>query len=233
MPVVVGLRRLLAEVTGPGRRRQWRRSVLRRVLAASCAIAAVLGAVELSRADDGPPTVPVVVTTRPLAVGEGVSPGSVRLVQWPAELAPEGALREVSQAVGRRVAIPLQRGDALTRTRFSAGSLLAGQPPDQVAITVSMADPGSTSMVEAGDLVDLLASWGVVASGVTVLRVDAPVLTDFGGVLNGPGSSSGYADDGWGLLVAARPEAARAIVRATHDPLAGSTLAVVLRSRTP
>lgn len=220
-------------LTGPGRRRQWRRAVLRRLVAATCGGAAVLGVSSLASSEDGPPTVPVVVATRPLAVGELTSPGSLRLVQWPAELAPEGALRAVSEAVGLRVAIPLQRGDALTRTRFSAGSLLAGQPPDQVAIRVTMADPSSTSMVEAGDMVDLLASWGVVASGVRVLRVDAPVRTDFGGVLNGPGSSSGYADDGWGLIVAARPETARAIVRAVRDPLGGSTLAVVLRSRSP
>jgi hypothetical protein len=229
--VVARLRETLGWLTGPGRRRQWRRSVLRRLVAATCAAAAVLGVSSLARSDDGPPTVAVVVTTRPLAVGELVSRSALRLVQWPADLAPEGALRDVSEAVGRRVAIPLQRGDALTRTRFSAGSLLAGQPADQVAIRVGMADPGSTSMVEPGDVVDLLASWGVVASGVRVLRVDAPVRTDFGAVLDGPGSSSGYSLDGWGLVVAARPESARAIARAIRDPLSSSSLAVVLRSR--
>jgi Flp pilus assembly protein CpaB len=229
--MVARLREALGWLTGPGRRRQWRRLVVRRLLAATCAVTAALGVASLARSDDGPPTVPVVVTTRPLAVGEVASAGSLRLVQWPAALAPEGALRDITEAIGRRVAIPLQRGDALTRTRFSAGSLLAGQPPDQVAIRVGMADPGSTSMVEAGDVVDLLASWGVVASGVRVLRVDAPVRTDFGAVLDGPGSSSGYAVDGWGLVVAARPEAARAIARAVRDPLASSSLAVVLRSR--
>jgi Flp pilus assembly protein CpaB len=225
------LREALGWLTGPGRRRQWRRAVVRRLLAAGCAVAAALGVVSLARSDARPPTVPVVVATRPLAVGELATPGALRLVQWPAELAPEGALRAVSEAVGRRLAIPVQRGDALTRPRLRAGSLLAGQPPDQVAIRVGMADPGATSMVQAGDVVDLLASWGVVASGVRVLRVDAPVRTDFGSVLEGPGSSSGYAVDGWGLVVAARPESARSIARALHDPLGGTSLAVVLRSR--
>ena len=101
------LRAALGWFTGPGRRRQWRRAVARRLLAAACAAAAVLGATSIARSDDGPPTVPVVVTTRPLAVGELASPGALRLVQWPADLAPQGALREVSEAVGRRVAIPL------------------------------------------------------------------------------------------------------------------------------
>ena len=204
---------------------------MRRLLAAACAVAAVLGVTSIARSDDGPPTVPVVVTTRPLAVGEVASPGALRLVQWPADLAPEGALRDVSEAVGRRVAIPLQQGDALTRTRFRAGSLLAGQPADLVAIRVNVADLGATSMVEAGDVVDLLASWGVVATGVRVLRIDAPVRTDFGAVLEGPGSSAGYADDGWGVIIGARPESARAIARAVSDPLSSSSLAVVLRSR--
>jgi Flp pilus assembly protein CpaB len=220
----------LAWLRGPGRRRQWRRTVVRRCVAAGFAVVAVVGAVSVARAP-AEPMVQVVVAARPLVVGEVVVPGAVRTVPWPVRLVPSGAAHRVVDVAGRPVAAPVSPGEALTETRFGGRSLLAGRPPDEVAMHVSVSDTGEVSMVSAGDEVDLVGADGVVARRLRVLRVDRPVHTDFGAVIGGEGSGSGYALDGPGLLVAAGQEAVQAIAAAPTDAGGRPLWRVVLRSR--
>jgi Flp pilus assembly protein CpaB len=204
--------------------------VLRRLVAATFAVVAVVGAVSLARAP-GEPMVPVVVAARPLAVGESVAPGSVRVVPWPARLVPSGAAHQVGEVAGRPVAAPIAPGEALTETRFGGRSLLAGRPAQEAAVHITVADTGEVSMVSAGDEVDLVGPDRVVARRLLVLRVDRPVRTDFGAVIGGEGSGSGYAFDGPGLLVAAGQEAVQAIAAAPTDAGGRPLWRVVLRSR--
>jgi len=218
----------LAWLRGPGRRRQFRRRVARRMVAAVLLGAAVVGAVAIARSP-AEPVVPVVVAVRPLVVGELVAPGAVRSVPWPVRLVPEGAARSVSQVVGRPVAGTVARGEALTESRFGGRSLLAGRPADEVAVHVPVGDTGAVSMLSAGDRVDLVGPHGVVARALLVLRVDRPVRTDFGAVISGEGSSSGYVLDGPGLVVAAGQEAVRAIAGAPVDASGRPDWRVVLR----
>jgi hypothetical protein len=213
---------------GPGRRRQWRRRVVRRGLAVVCAIGAALGVLVVARSADSHPLVRVVVAVRPLAVGEVASPGSLREVWWPAELAPDSSIHTLGEVLGRPLAVPLSPGEPLTRTRVNRGSLLAGQPVDSVAVHVSVPDRGAVSMVSAGDRVDLWGPGGAVARAVVVLSVDKSLTTDFGAVIQGQGSSSGYAVDGGGVVVSADQDAAARILAVPEDPLGRPQIELVL-----
>ncbi|NNM46746.1 Flp pilus assembly protein CpaB [Knoellia koreensis] len=228
---MVGMaRRLVAALGASGRRADWRRHVLRRLLAAGCAVVAVLAGLAVVR-QPADPTVPVLVAARAIPAGAPVEPQAVRVVRWPARLVPEGAVRGPGEVLGRVVVSPVARGETLTASRFSTRSLLAGRPTDQVAVHVSVADEGAVAMVSAGDRVDLVGAGTVVARDVEVLRVDRPVRTDFGAVIEGQGSSSGYAAGGPGLVVAADPRAAEAIAGAPVDATGRPDLRVLLRPR--
>ena len=203
---------------------------MRRLVAGLLLGAALLGAVVVARAP-AEPVVLVVVAARPLSVGEVVAPGAVRLAPWPVRLVPAGAARTVAEVVGRPVAGTIAPGEALTETRFGGRSLLAGRPADEVAVHVQVGDTGEVSMLSAGDRVDLVGPEGVVARALLVLRVDRPVRTDFGAVISGEGSSSGYVVDGPGLVVAAGESAVEAIAAAPRDPTGRPDWRVVLRAR--
>ena len=219
-----------AWVRGPGRRREWRRRVLRGGVAAACAAPAVVGVVSIAR-QPGEPVVPVVVASRPLAVGEVVTAASVRLVAWPRRLVPPGAAQDLAEVVGRPLASPVGLGETVNQSRFNAHSLLAGRPAGEVAVHVTVADDGAVSMVTSGDRIDLLGADRVVARDVLVLRVERPLRTDFGSVIQGQGSSGGYAFDGPGLVVAADEDTARAITAAPLDASGRAALQVVLQGR--
>jgi Flp pilus assembly protein CpaB len=205
--------------------------VVRRALAGGCAVAAAWGVIGVARSASSQPLVPVVVAVRPMAVGQVASASSVREVLWPAELAPEGSVHRIGEVLGRPVTVSLGRGEPVTRARLNAGSLLAGQPSDAVAVHVSIPDAGAVAMVRAGDRIDLAGPRGVVARAVLVLRVDQIFTTDFGSVIQGQGSSSGDALDGAGIVVAAGQEVAESIASVPPDALGRPDLTLLLTSR--
>jgi Flp pilus assembly protein CpaB len=193
-----------------------------------CAVGAAYGVVAVARSADSRPLVRVVVASRALAVGEVATPGSLREVWWPAELAPESSIHTLGEVLGRPLAVPLSPGEPLTRARLNRGSLLAGQPVDSVAVHVSVPDSGAVSMVSAGDRIDLWGPEGVVARAVVVLSVDKTMRTDFGSVIQGQGSSSGYALDGGGVVVSAGQDAAARILAVPEDALGRPQIQLVL-----
>ncbi|WP_140742884.1 SAF domain-containing protein [Pedococcus bigeumensis] len=213
---------------GPGRRRRWRRQVVRRGLAMTCAVGAAFGVLAVARTGDSRPLVRVVVAVRPMAIGQIASPGSLREVWWPAELAPESRIHRLDEVLGRPMTVPLSPGEPLTRTRVTRGSMLAGQPVDSVAVHVSVPDHGAVSMVSAGDRVDLWGPDGAVARAVVVLSVDQSSRTDFGAVIQGQGSSSGYAVDSGGVVVSAGQEVAARILAVPEDALGRPQIELVL-----
>lgn len=217
---------------GPGRRRQWRRLVLRRLLAAACAASAVVGVLAVARTPQHAQSRPVVVASRAIPVGQVVDAASVRVARWPAALAPDGSLGSLSDVVGRPASTPIGTGEPVTSARLSASALLAGQPSGTVAVHVPLLDAASASMLDAGERVDLLGPSGPVARGLTVLRVD-------GAAADGPGLGGGLGDGlsaapdgtGAGMVVAADQDAAAALAAAPLDALGRPNLTVVLRSR--
>ena len=213
---------------GPGRRRQWRRRVVRRALAAGCAVFAAAGVVAIARSSDAGPMERVVVAVRPLAVGEVATPAALREVWWPADLVPEASVHDLASVLGRPLSVPLGRGEPLTTARVDRRGLLLGQPVDNVAVHVAVPDPGAVAMIAAGDRVDLWGPDGLVARSVLVLSVDQSVTTDYGAVLQGQGGSSGYDVDGGGMVVSAGHDVVGRILGIPEDGAGRSQVAVVL-----
>lgn len=224
-------RQLVDWLLAPGRRAQWRRRVLRRGVAAVCAVAAVLGVVAVARAPRGGALTPVVVAARPLAVGEIVTPDALRVRLFPRDLVPDGAATAVAQVVGRPLTATLTRGEPITRDRARPSSILAGQPIDLLAFHVMIADPRSLAVVRPGDRIDLIGPVGIVAHRAPVLAIDPVFTTDFGAVLNGPGSSSGDNLEGAGLTVAVDQPTILDLSAAQQDVLGRPQLRLVLRPR--
>lgn len=216
---------------GPGRRKAWRRRVLRRSLAALCAGAAVLGLVGVARSPERGRLVAVVVAARPLAVGEVATPDAVRTVLYPADLVPDDAAHQPAQVLGRPVTAALSAGEPVTTRRVRPDSVLAGQPMDLVAFHVTIPDARAVSMVRPGDRIDLVGPAGVVAHSAPVLSVDPVVTTDFGSVLQGPGSSSGYDLKDVGVVVGVDQPTILGLAAVQQDALGRPQLSLVLRSR--
>jgi pilus assembly protein CpaB len=125
---------------------------------------------------------PVVVTTQAIAAGAVLVTADLRLARWPRALVPDGAVHVVAQAVSRRSAGPLARGEPITAQRMVGAGLATGLAPGMAATPVEVS-PGAAGFVHAGDHVDLIAlptaadGSGVpttVASGVLVLAVLPP-----------------------------------------------------------
>ena len=216
---------------GPGRRRQWRRRMLRRTAAVACAIVAAV-AVTASRSTDSAGLERLVVAARPIAVGEIATRGSVREAWWPAELVPADSATSLSQVLGRPLGAPMGVGEPVTRARVTGNALLSGQPAEAVAVHVTIPDPGVLSMVSAGDRVDLWGPDGPVARAVVVLRVDTTLTADFGATIGGP-APSGSVVEGGGLVVSAGQEVATGILAVPDDALGRPQLELVLRHPWP
>ncbi len=214
-PLWRGLLRRLA------RHRHWVAAAL-----VGVAAAIALGTVRPPR----PPTEPAVVAAHDLAAGQVlVAADLVEVARSPATL-PDGAVTGPSGLLGRTVAGPVRRGEIMTDARVVGPGLLRGLA-GLVAAPARVADSASTSMVRVGDVVDVLAAGaGDAADGPR-----AEVVAEGALVLALPGQSPADAADGqgWGgsadgamLLLAVRPEAARALAAAAT----AARLSLVLRN---
>lgn len=155
----------------------------RALLAAGLAAAAVASGLSVV-APTAPPTVTVLTAARDLAAGQPLGPDDLVTAALPGELVPDGALVEPAAAVGRVVAGPVRRGEALTDVRLLGAGLLP--PGDDVAVPVRLAEPATGALVRAGDVVDVLsaspeggAAAALVATALPVLSV--PDLSDAAG----------------------------------------------------
>jgi Flp pilus assembly protein CpaB len=201
----------------PGRRalRTLLRAVSRHRLLLAAGLAAGSVATGLSVvAPDAPRSARVLTVTRDLPAGTAVTASDVRSTSVPVGLQPTGALREPDQVVGRLVAGPVRRGEALTDVRLLGAALLP--PGSQVALPVRLTEPATAALVVAGDRVDVLwaapdgaATAQVVAAGLQVLAVPDLDGTGEGALL---------------VVAASRPAAARLAAAA----VTGSLSVVVL-----
>lgn len=117
-------------------------------------------------------TLPTVVATADVAVGDVVGPDDVEVVAWPAESRPPPAAADPATITGRRAASAIRAGEPLTDQRVIGPSLLATAGADSVAVSLP-ADPLSASgLVRPGDRVDVIGGRGaVLVSGAPVLTV--------------------------------------------------------------
>lgn len=149
--MIADLRRLLRELSRATSRH-------RALLAGGLAAAAVSTALP-SLVPSAPPGRRVLTFARDLAAGTSLRPTDLAPVTVPPALVPAGAIRTADEALGRLLAGPVRRGEALTDVRLLGASLLAaGGVRGLVATPVRLADSASASLLHPGDHVDVLAA---------------------------------------------------------------------------
>lgn len=198
----------------------------RRLLAATAGAAAVLAGLH-ANAPPAEALETVWVVAADLPAGHTLAASDLARAVLPVGSAPDGAVPDAAALAGRTLAGAARRGEVLTDTRILGPGLLTALPADLVATTVRTVDSGTAGFVRPGDRVDVLAgpdeSWQaagggpgeVLASAALVLAV--PPAGDDGGA---------GADTGGVLLVAVRPQTARALAGAAGR----RALSVALRS---
>lgn len=145
----------------------------RRKLAIVAAVAAVLTGVAAVN-PEGPPTLSVVRATSQLAGGAVVESSDVHLSEVAAVDAPAGALTEVADVVGQRLAAPVANGQMLTELALlSTRSGTSGL----VVAPLRLADFDVAALLRPGEMVDVVATdeqttkAAVVAEGVRVVTI--------------------------------------------------------------
>lgn len=119
-----------------------------------------------------PPTLDVVVPTRPLVAGEKVGPNDVTVRTVPADLAPGGVLTDPDDAVGRVPAVTLPAGLPLHGSLVEGGGPAAHAPEGTVVVPVLLHGAGA-GLLRPGDRVDL-----VTASAAGALDDPSPDAAD-------------------------------------------------------
>jgi Flp pilus assembly protein CpaB len=165
-----------------------------------------------------PPTAPVLVTAHALAAGTTLTSTDVRLVRWPVEVVPDGALTDPGSAVDASTAVPLTAGTPVLPGLLADDGVRG--PPGTVVATVRFADPAVARLLTPGMRVDVLAATaeggpgGVVATRALVLPVAQQ--TDAAEGALGLGSSG---DDSVPVLLAVTPDEAPTLAGAAASAL--------------
>lgn len=161
----------------------------------------------------GPPqgrTVPVVTAAAALPAGTVVSSEHLAVAAYPRGLAPEGAVADPAELVGRTLAGAAGAGQALTAAALVGPGLLTGQPDGITAVTLRIDDPGVLRQVRAGDYVDVVhLPDAAAADEQQVLGRGLPVLWVAAGAAGAEGDlfAAPAGTDEEGLLVVGAPHA--------------------------
>lgn len=202
----------------------------RRKLAVVAALAAMLTGINAALPPE-PATVQVVSAVDRLDGGSVLTAEQVSLTRVPAELVPEGALTDVSAAVGRSLRAPVPRGQLLTDLSVvtASRSVRAGR----VVAPLRLADADVAALLTVGDTVDVVAADGearkaaVVASAVRVVGLpSAPDPSGDGGALSHAGPAGGSSASGGALVLV---EVDRITATLLAQAAVTATLSVVLR----
>jgi pilus assembly protein CpaB len=147
------------------------------LVAAACVTAMVLSmqasakpvqaAAPLVQTDPPPepvdPDVQVLTAAGDLEPRHVLEAGDIAVATMPASVAPEGALAEPVQGIGKVLLVPVKRGQALVARCFAeegsgvhlASTLLAGKR----AVSIALSDPmGMEALLDPGCIVDVLAT---------------------------------------------------------------------------
>lgn len=175
--------------------------LLRRVAATMLVGLAAIMALYSSR--DPFPGDTMVVAARDLSPGTVVDASQLTLRRLPAQAVPDGAARSPGAVLGRTLAAPIRRGEALTDVRLTGPDLtrsISGNP-ELMSVPLRLADPGVAALLHAGVTVDVVTAGPQQGEPVVLARA-ARVLA----VLE---SGAGTAErDGKLVLVALDPVAA-------------------------
>lgn len=202
-------------------RRPWlsfRRAVSwhRRKLAVLAMVAAVLTGLAAA-VPEGPPTVSVVRAAEALEGGVRLTEGDLEVTDMVAADAPDQAVADPAELVGRTLVAPVPRGQVLT----ALAVVSARASPGRVLAPLRLADPDAVALLRAGDVVDVLAadaqSEQAFVAGHAIRVVTAPRPVD---------PEAGADPAGALVLVEVDAETARVLARAAVS----ATLSVIWRS---
>lgn len=155
-----------------GLRPDWTRTAAARRAAAAGLV--LLAAVAAFRPDPSDAQTPVVVAARDLAPGTELTSDDVALESRSATTVPDGTLSDVGALVGKTLAGPARRGEAITDVRVLGPRLAeAAVGPDARVVPLQLADPALLEVIRAGDVVDVLAVEPLPGEGAAAPRVVA------------------------------------------------------------
>lgn len=155
-----------------GLRPDWTRTVAARRAAAAGLV--LLAAVAAVRPDPSNAQTPVVVATRDLAPGTALTSDDVTVESRSAASIPDGSQHTPDDVVGKTLAGPARRGEALTDVRLLGPRLAeAAVGPDARVVPLQLADPALLDVIRTGDVVDVLAVDSHPADTATAPRVVA------------------------------------------------------------
>ncbi|MBB5153673.1 SAF domain-containing protein [Saccharopolyspora phatthalungensis] len=154
-------------------KRGFRLHVLRRLTAAALLLLAAGLALQPRH---GPPDkrVAVLVAARDLPPGRVLSKADLARRELPADLVPDGALRDIAAAEGRVLGAASRSGEPLTDVRFN-GPVVASGRAGTASAPVRLADPEVADFLVPGRRVDIVTT--ITRSGhASVLAEDVPVV---------------------------------------------------------
>ena len=82
----------------------------------------------------------LVVANQPIEVGELITDRNVQLRDWVADLAPQGAIATLVDAIGREVSVPVAAGAVLTELNFRDESVVCEVPAGHGAVSVPVTE---------------------------------------------------------------------------------------------
>ncbi len=162
----------------------------------------------------------VVVATDDLAVGARIQDSDVRIVQFPADVVPQGIFHRTKSVVGRGVVLPIAKGEFVLPLKLAgenSGSGLASTiPAGMRAVSVRVSDISSVGgFVQPGTRVDVLMTGNPGGSAepqaITVLK-NVAVLANG---MNMDRSVRGEAQNAPIITLAVSPDDAQKLALAT------------------
>ncbi|MBP3884684.1 MAG: hypothetical protein J6D54_07090 [Olsenella sp.] len=123
----------------------------------------------------GGEVVSLVVAEKGLEPGDVVSSTDVRMRDWVADLAPEGAITSLDSVVGKEVTVPVAPNSPVSELAFRSDSEAIDVPSGRVAVSVPITDKlGLSRGVRQGVTV---AAYEVLDSGSSLIAEGITVLT--------------------------------------------------------
>ena len=137
-------------------RLSWWRLVAARRTAAALLLLLATGLA--ARAQLHPGEVAVAVAAHDLRPGAALLPADVAIRRLPPDQVPDGSVKTPEQLLGRTVAGPVRKGEALTDARVITPRLaqLATAVSDARVVPVRLPDQALADMLRPGDLVDVI-----------------------------------------------------------------------------
>jgi pilus assembly protein CpaB len=123
------------------------------------AAAASIAALGIALQPHGPATRGVVVAAIDLPAGRTLVAGDLMIAQVPAGVLPAGTSTSAGELLGRVLAAPMARGEAVAEHRITALPAWS-VPPGTMPMPVRFADPAAAALLSAGQRVDVVAASG-------------------------------------------------------------------------